>query len=656
MRARSGVLKCLCVLMVLMSVAPCVRAEVESTERFRLHWEVDAVPADLVPVAMARCEEVLSLVLDLIGEDFTPKEPVHVLLHGEARPERGEIPHVDSFGRVHLYQFGPDAISHLSPLAHELVHSLRNPHLNGRNNFLEEGFASFVALTVDPTLPGFPFYNTPVHVVAGQWLGGDEEVSLVELAHDHKRLNLPCKTQSYSMRASFFEYLSRIHGQAQVANFASASRSADPDYAHWFGLDLPGLATMWREDLWNRYTSDSQAAELSRQYRAGPAKWTPPCDASAQTVTVENPEDPSSVDLELELVEQWRVGGKEQDHLFGVVSRVRVALSGEIYVLDDQLAHVCVFSADGEYLRELGRAGEGPGEFQHPTDLVLLADDAVGVVEVIPANLEVLDSQGTPTDSPYVFDSGAYGELYRAERFHDVLVTAGSLRGQGSSRRQLSMQRPAHEAREIHSQESSSRYGGMEYDEQSYVGFQRRWTLTTDGVVVLAPKFDAYELEFWSLDTGRRSRVSKRPAFAPVARSRDWQRSMQRVYEEQISWNPDSSFQVSKHHETISEMYPRPDGALWVLTAEGRFSGRFDGGLMLDEVNRKGEFTRRVFLRGDVDPQIDGFHFHDDYLYVVRRQHDAVVAASGGRSDDSSADEGGEVELVCFRIEPWVSP
>ena len=51
-------------------------------------------------------------------------------------------------------------------------------------------------------------------------------------------------------------------------------------------------------------------------------------------------------------------------HLISTASHVAVDVRGRILVGDRRLPEIAVFDADGEFLRIVGRAGEGPGEYQ----------------------------------------------------------------------------------------------------------------------------------------------------------------------------------------------------------------------------------------------------------------------------------------------------
>ena len=72
----------------------------------------------------------------------------------------------------------------------------------------------------------------------------------------------------------------------------------------------------------------------------------------------------------LVLKELWRVGGEDEDVLFGRIVDVQRHPNGEVYILDNQMCQVVVISGDGEHLRDLSRQGDGPGEIRQPMGLV----------------------------------------------------------------------------------------------------------------------------------------------------------------------------------------------------------------------------------------------------------------------------------------------
>jgi hypothetical protein len=96
------------------------------------------------------------------------------------------------------------------------------------------------------------------------------------------------------------------------------------------------------------------------------------------------------------------VGGEDEDVIFGRITDLAMHPDGTFYVLDNQLAHVVVISSEGEYLGEISREGDGPGELRQPMGLVLLTDDLLGIGSGFPAKLTTLKPNGSYVDTHYM--------------------------------------------------------------------------------------------------------------------------------------------------------------------------------------------------------------------------------------------------------------
>ena len=100
---------------------------------------------------------------------------------------------------------------------------------------------------------------------------------------------------------------------------------------------------------------------------------------------------------EVVLQELWRLGGDAADarQMFGVISDICIDDEGRLYVVDEQLSRVAVFSPDGRFIREIGREGDGPGEFRRPRRVFLSPDDEVCVVSSSRGVVHVFAPDGT---------------------------------------------------------------------------------------------------------------------------------------------------------------------------------------------------------------------------------------------------------------------
>lgn len=84
----------------------------------------------------------------------------------------------------------------------------------------------------------------------------------------------------------------------------------------------------------------------------------------------------------LALRERFRVGSLDGDgqDLFGDIRDIELGPSGALYVLDGQAEEVRVFGPDGDYLRTLGRSGQGPGELRRPAGMTFDPDGTLWIL------------------------------------------------------------------------------------------------------------------------------------------------------------------------------------------------------------------------------------------------------------------------------------
>jgi hypothetical protein len=106
---------------------------------------------------------------------------------------------------------------------------------------------------------------------------------------------------------------------------------------------------------------------------AGP--WRAVVDTIADTVTVRTLSGSvwgDTATLELEVAIGTLDGAEE--YTFGQPQSIAVGRDGAIYVLDVQVPVLRSYDADGRHLRDLGREGRGPGEYEGPDGIAVLRD------------------------------------------------------------------------------------------------------------------------------------------------------------------------------------------------------------------------------------------------------------------------------------------
>ena len=100
--------------------------------------------------------------------------------------------------------------------------------------------------------------------------------------------------------------------------------------------------------------------------------------------------------IEADFEEVYRVGSAlgEAWEEFGTIGRVGFDDAGNLHVFDRLAARIVVVNPDGDFVREFGRRGEGPGEFQSPMDMVVMSDGRVVVTDMGHRAYHIFDPGG----------------------------------------------------------------------------------------------------------------------------------------------------------------------------------------------------------------------------------------------------------------------
>ena len=111
------------------------------------------------------------------------------------------------------------------------------------------------------------------------------------------------------------------------------------------------------------------------------AGWLATAALNAQEV-VQLPGEDRWLDADFE--ELYQIGsltGAEWEQ-FGEVGKVAFDGAGHLYVFDSQAERIFVVGRDGTLVREIGRKGEGPGEFRMALEMVVREDGRVVVADL----------------------------------------------------------------------------------------------------------------------------------------------------------------------------------------------------------------------------------------------------------------------------------
>ncbi len=371
-----------------------------------------------------------------------------------------------------------------------------------------------------------------------------------------------------------------------------------------------------------------------------------------------NPAESRAKAETIELEEAWRVGGDDDDVLFGVVTDVIADREGNFYLLDAQLSEIQVYSPGGEHLRTIGREGEGPGEFRGAFNLLLLPSGNIGVLQAFPSKIVGLTPQGEPADAFSLPETEGAGfkVLFAAQNAGDDLaVVYGFNQPSEAGFVQTSVlslfDAAGGKERRLHSQDSGMDAANPVIAEVEWDAFRNRWSAGPDGRVYSAVEFGQYSIHVWNPD-GKLAHVIRRE-YPPHARTDAHRERVMGIYKgftRQIPI-PNIKYEIEDTWNPVVSLNARDDGTLWVMTSTGNIDqpeGVVGGYDVFDE---KGRFARRVTFKGEGDPTVDGQFFVKDRLFVVTDWLNALMALQGGAPAEGESDEDAEpMEIISYRV------
>lgn len=96
------------------------------------------------------------------------------------------------------------------------------------------------------------------------------------------------------------------------------------------------------------------------------------------------------------VVEDLRIGSLDSDgpDMFGAISDFETDAGGRLWVFEGQAQEIRVFAADGEFLRTVGRQGEGPNEFNRVIGMTWGPEGNLWTVDPSNNRLSVVDTTG----------------------------------------------------------------------------------------------------------------------------------------------------------------------------------------------------------------------------------------------------------------------
>lgn len=357
----------------------------------------------------------------------------------------------------------------------------------------------------------------------------------------------------------------------------------------------------------------------------------------------------------------WAIGGESEaeGEIFGIIADLAVDAAGRLYVLDSQLSELRVFSPDGEYLRTIGRPGQGPGDLPAAIAVAALADGSIGVLHGGSGRCSRFDPEGAYLGEHVLPDSlrGGARRLYRLRTGGSLLAVEGAQVKPGEdgyeSRTAIFTVSADGTLRAI--AESSRRFSLSEMVVRELGTRPFRWTLAPDGRLFLVRDFGD-EIEVWAPEGTRRQVIDC--GYAHRERSAAEKEAV-RDYYRRGGGTKGVTIEVMDYEPDIAWLGVAGDGRLWVLSSQGCDAGGAGSLGVFDIFGLDGRLNERVELRGEGQLGRDSFHLIGDRLYVITDDaaafRSAQVRRQRGKADEALAPEAADeaalpLGVVCYRL------
>lgn len=111
------------------------------------------------------------------------------------------------------------------------------------------------------------------------------------------------------------------------------------------------------------------------------SQWKGTIEEEDGMTVVKNPKEPMYSEDVFHLEEELTIGEAEgrKEYMFSLIRDIAVDNQGRIYVLDLKKAQIKLFNRKGDYLKTIGKKGQGPGEMGAPTFMSLTNQDEIMV-------------------------------------------------------------------------------------------------------------------------------------------------------------------------------------------------------------------------------------------------------------------------------------
>jgi hypothetical protein len=114
-------------------------------------------------------------------------------------------------------------------------------------------------------------------------------------------------------------------------------------------------------------------------YGGQKAEWKGKIEEEKGVRIIKNPKEPMYGENIFNLEEELSIGEAEvrEEYIFSDIADIAVDREERIYILDSKKSHINVFNKMGEFVKTIGKEGQGPEEMQCPTSLQVTSQNEI---------------------------------------------------------------------------------------------------------------------------------------------------------------------------------------------------------------------------------------------------------------------------------------
>lgn len=402
--------------------------------------------------------------------------------------------------------------------------------------------------------------------------------------------------------------------------------------------------------------------------------WNGTVDQEDGWSVVNNPAEPMEAEQVIRPEQVWRMGGGEEDVLFGLIEDAVVDEDGRTYLLDTVLSTIYVVDENGEVLGNVSGEGDGPGEFRFARELVFLPDGALGIMEMMPGKIVSVTRDGTPRPSFALADTDGDGMgnhlQHLASSGDAVVIGRVSTRfedGGATIRRSLTVHGPDGTQQAVVREDEETQSGGsIDIGGGGEDEFTENFTLCSDGRIVVYPDPRSYEMRIYGTD-GAKQQIIRRDYTSVRRPEKELEAARKQADQMRERFGGQLEMEVQEMADDISRVIARPGGELWVANSHGSQDRQEQTLGWFDVYDADGHYVRRLCIEADYDPDRDNYALYDDRLFIFKEAQKApprsstmggggggatmVMMVSSGTPDKEDDDEEPlPYEVICYRL------